>query len=328
MAALNLGAYLGGYLFRLYFMTTIAKSRDAAINRSYFCRETLVAAVALTIVPLFIALIGRGQVAQQLRTGFTTFLVGPAVGPALAIGFCYACLYYFGSWIYLSPRENSCCVPLNRCASLLSGIVASYGMTLLLGAAAPSGRQLLATAVVMVALLTLSVPAVTTRSRAAAGVPRLARWMFLFVCSGNTSRSPIAAAICSAEIASRLGLTLDELREAGVQVISAGIKAAAGTPMPQAALQTLAELGIDGASHRSTNVTQAMVREADVVYCMTGLQRSELLLLYPAAEPKIACLDPNGDLDDPHAGGLLAYRELVERVRILVRRRIAEVAVV
>ena len=45
------------------------------------------------------------------------------------IGVLYGCLYVFGTGIYLDHRENTYCIPLNRCSSLLSGLFASFGLT-------------------------------------------------------------------------------------------------------------------------------------------------------------------------------------------------------
>lgn len=328
MAALNLSAYLGGYFFRLHFMTSIAKSDESATNRRYFFEETFVAGVALTLVPLLLAAFGHGLIAQQLRTGFTTFLTGPMVLPALIIGLCYASLYYFMTWMYLDHRENTFCVALNRCSSLMSGVVASYAMTFFFAAPLPNPHQLLGAGVIILALLALGAPAFAGRRPGAAFATRgFAQCAFLFVCSGNTSRSPLAAAICTAEIASRLGLSLDQLQDAGVRIASAGVSAVPGTPMPEHARTALAGLGISGADHLSRNVTEAMVREADAIYCMTASQRQKLVSLFPHAAAKAACLDPDGDLDDPHSGGAAAYCQLAERMQLLIRRRINELAV-
>jgi protein-tyrosine-phosphatase len=327
IAALNLSTYLVGYFFRLHFMTSIAKSQDPAINRRYFLEETLVAGVTLTLIPLLFAAFGQGEIAEQLRAGFTTFLTGPMVLPALGIGFCYACLYYFMSWMYLNQRENTFCVPLNRCSSLMSGIVASYAMTFALGAPPPNWHQLLGAAVVITALLALGVPALATQGLGAASTTHgFAKQVFLFVCSGNTSRSPLAAAICSAEIARRLGMSLEEMEVVGVRAISGGISTTPGTPMADHAKQALAALGIRIPGHQSRNVTEAMAREADVIFCMTASQREQLLRLFPYVEAKTYCLDPAGDVDDPHAGGPSAYRQLAERIQLLIQRRITELA--
>ena len=55
--------------------------------------------------------------------------------------------------------------------------------------------------------------------------------LFVFVCSGNTSRSPMAQAICNAEIASRFGVPLESLDRLGIKAVSAGLNARPGEPL-------------------------------------------------------------------------------------------------
>jgi hypothetical protein len=57
------------------------------------------------------------------------------------------------------------------------------------------------------------------------------RRVFLFVCSGNTCRSPMAAAIGNAEIAARLQIPFEVQNQANTQALSAGISARVGAPM-------------------------------------------------------------------------------------------------
>jgi len=76
--------------------------------------------------------------------------------PAVLIGALYSCLYCFGTLIYLDCRENTFCIPLNRCASLLSGVCASFVLTLFLGQAPPSAAQLGSAGLIVAALLFLS----------------------------------------------------------------------------------------------------------------------------------------------------------------------------
>ena len=97
-------------------------------------------------------LIGDGPILAELRAGFNTFFADRLVVPALIIGVLYACLYMFGTGIYLDPRENTYCIPLNRCSSLLSGVVASFGLTWFLGCKPPSGYQVAAAVVILAAL--------------------------------------------------------------------------------------------------------------------------------------------------------------------------------
>ena len=228
-AGLIIAAYVGGYAIRLSLMSRVAKSDDPDVNRRYFYEETAVAAIALTAVRRQRSrLAGRGEVSDQLRAGFTIFLATWAALPALAIGALYACLYVFGTAVYLDRRENTFCVPLNRCASLLSGLVASFALTLLFGWRPPSAYQLIGASLILGALVFLMLATFRDAGRAA---PTLGQRIYLFVCDGNTSRSPMAQAVCNAEVARRLGLAV--VGEAGgpVLALSAGLTATPGRPL-------------------------------------------------------------------------------------------------
>lgn len=155
-AALNLGAYLTSYTFRLQFMTRFAKSMDQNVNKRFFVEEQMVAMIALVMIPLVFALIGIGDVMMELRRGFTSFLGSDLVGLGLLIGFFYAFLGVFGTLVYLDRRENTFCIPLNRCSSLLSGVAASYVLTVVLSQTPPSSSQLIGAGLIITAILLLS----------------------------------------------------------------------------------------------------------------------------------------------------------------------------
>ena len=325
IAAINVGAYLIGYVFRLQFMTRIAKSKRPEENTRYFVEETFVAAMALTLAPGLFALIGQGGIMMDLRAGFTTFLTSPLVVPALGIGFLYSCLYMFGSHIYLDHRENTFCIPLNRCSSLLSGVVASYALVVLLDQAPPSPQQLVAAGILLVAILFLGFPTWEARRQTGSDaiLPGLARRVLLFVCHGNTSRSPIAQAICCAEIATRLGLEPEALAAAHIDVHSAGVAAEPGKPMKSSAKEALAQLGIPAPEHAAQPLTPALVQRANVIFCMTEAQRRAVIETVPSARSKTRLLDPEADLEEPvDEAATLAF---ARQSRRLIRRHLNDV---
>lgn len=155
-AGLNLAAYLSGYMVRLPCMTRLAKCEDKAITRRYFVEEMLVATVTMVAIAGLMAVGGGSGPMLELRRGFTVFMWSGSVGPAFLAGFSYACLYYFGTLIYLDRRENTFCITLNRGASLLSGIVSSFGLAAIAGAALPRGTEFVASGFILMALLFLS----------------------------------------------------------------------------------------------------------------------------------------------------------------------------
>ena len=155
-ALLNLAAYLMGYALRIPSMTQVAKTRGREVAYEYFVEEQTVAMPVLVLVPAALALIGRGDVAYQLRFGFAHLFNNSFATFGWAIGFFYAALGIFLSFIYLDRRENTFCMPLFSCSSLLSGIVATYLLMWWAHGPAPNRVQMRAAFLIIAALLVMS----------------------------------------------------------------------------------------------------------------------------------------------------------------------------
>jgi molybdate transport system ATP-binding protein len=153
-------------------------------------------------------------------------------------------------------------------------------------------------------------------------LPRSLRRLFVFVCSGNTSRSPMAQAICNAEIAARLGVSLEALEKFGIKAMSAGLSARPGEPLAAEAEMTLKTIGMARVEHRSSNLTHRLAQKAEVIFCMTEDQRKRLVALFPEAAAKVHCLQPLGDIADPAGKGSPAFLELATLLRQLIGERL------
>lgn len=147
----------------------------------------------------------------------------------------------------------------------------------------------------------------------------------LLVCTGNTCRSPLAAALLRRQAAAR-GLSLE--------VWSAGTGALPGAAATPEAVQVAGEAGLSLAGHRATALTEGMVRAADLVLTMTRAQRRQVVDLAPAAADKVLTIKEFafrdakewGDVADPLGGGLEAYRESLADLARAVEAVVARLA--
>lgn len=138
----------------------------------------------------------------------------------------------------------------------------------------------------------------------------------LFVCTGNTCRSPMAEAIARHFLA-KPGATKKPTR-----VASAGVATSDGLAMTPEAVEALDRLRIDPGRHRSRVLTREMVEDATVIYAMTRSHAQQAIALVPAAKDKIQLLDPSGrDITDPIGAPLATYVQTAEALANFIRTR-------
>jgi protein-tyrosine-phosphatase/tRNA A37 threonylcarbamoyladenosine synthetase subunit TsaC/SUA5/YrdC len=155
-------------------------------------------------------------------------------------------------------------------------------------------------------------------------IERMMKTTILFVCSGNTCRSPMAMALARKVLAEKLGTTADGLEAKGTSVLSAGAFAMAGSRATPQAVEAVKDLGADLSAHRSRPLTAELVNSADLIFAMGRSHRSAVLSLAPAAAEKVHTLDPAGDIDDPIGSDVSVYRSLAGSLEKLIRTRLEE----
>jgi len=135
---------------------------------------------------------------------------------------------------------------------------------------------------------------------AEAEVARMAGTIILFICTGNTCRSPMAEALCKAMLARKLRAGADELVDKGYVVLSAGVSAGDGMPAAAHAVEVVRSRGGSLEDHASRRATAELVRQADHILAMT-LDHLDILLDHiPDVAPRARLLDPRGDdIPDP-----------------------------
>ena len=109
--------------------------------------------------------------------------------------------------------------------------------------------------------------------------------------------------------------------------VSAGISAGSGAPVSPETVAVLESIGI-AHQGRSKPLTAEMIRQAEVVLCMSRGQADaarSLVADEPQHAAKIHLLDPEGDVDDPIGLGQKAYDALAQRFMESIPQRLQEV---
>ncbi len=125
----------------------------------------------------------------------------------------------------------------------------------------------------------------------------------LFVCHGNTCRSPMAEALFN-----------DRYRDTGWEAISAGLSAFPGWPVSEHTVEALREFGIDVRGMTSKPVNRRMLNKVSLVVTMTTLQREWLRCAAPALHDKIISIsdvsERSHDIADPFGETIASYRRV------------------
>ncbi|HET6576379.1 MAG TPA: hypothetical protein VFG68_22455, partial [Fimbriiglobus sp.] len=137
----------------------------------------------------------------------------------------------------------------------------------------------------------------------------------LFVCTGNTCRSPLAEALCKRLLADRLGCDPAELEAHGYVVRSAGVAALPGDPAALPAVEAAWELGADLSAHQSRPVNPELLAASTHVVAVTRGHAEALAMRYPGVGPEPDLLGGPDDLDDPIGGDLEQYRACAQMIR-------------
>ena len=158
----------------------------------------------------------------------------------------------------------------------------------------------------------------------AGAIDRMIRRRILFVCTGNTCRSPMASALAKKALAERLGCKPDELEKFGLEVLSAGVFTAGGALATAEAVEAAAELGGNVEKHRSKKLTSRLIDSADLIFCMGRNHLDAVVRQVPAAAEKTFLLDEAGDIEDPIGGDSRTYLRTAGRIERGLKKRLKE----
>lgn len=117
-----------------------------------------------------------------------------------------------------------------------------------------------------------------------------------------------------------------------INVSSAGMAAWEGEPANQCAVEALKEIGIETGSHRAKKLIKQMLDSADIVLCMTRLQKKNISALFPESEGKVfsiyeyAFTEENNeestarDVADPYGMPVEVYKKSAGEITDLLQR--------
>lgn len=153
-----------------------------------------------------------------------------------------------------------------------------------------------------------------------------ARCRVVFICTGNTCRSPMAEGLCRKLLADTLECTVGELGERGYEVGSAGMAAANGEGASPEAVDVARSHGADLRGHRSRLLTMDLVDRADFLFTMTTGHLRMLQHLHLPVGPEPQLLSPTGeDVPDPIGGPVELYQACAEQIRSSLRERLPQI---
>lgn len=147
---------------------------------------------------------------------------------------------------------------------------------------------------------------------------------FLFVCTGNTCRSPMAEGIFRKYLVEKLQCKVDQLEQAGYKISSGGIMDTSGFPASPGALEACAVKGVDLRFHRNKGLTKKIIEDSDLIFVMEQIHRDRIISISHEAADKCFLLAGDNEIADPIGHYQEFFNHCADVIEAAVKERISE----